>query len=54
MRERMTSASARAKAEKCRRAAALSSDPLIKAELLKLAQDFEARARELDGREPPF
>jgi len=62
MRERLTSASSRAKAEKCRKAAELSSDPAIKAELLKLAQDFEDKARKLElsneaslrgiGREP--
>ncbi|QTC92783.1 hypothetical protein [Brevundimonas goettingensis] len=48
MRQRLTPASSRAKAEKCRRAAALSSDPAIKSELRKLAEEFEDRARVLE------
>jgi hypothetical protein len=51
MRERLTVISSQAKAGKCRRAAALSSDPSIKAELLSLAEDFERKARELERSE---
>ena len=51
MRERLTPASARAKAQKCRRAAELTSDSQIKAEFLKLAEDFETKACELEGLE---
>ena len=49
MRERLTPASARAKAQKCQRAAGLTSDPQIKDEFLKLAEDFESKACELEG-----
>ncbi|QTC90445.1 hypothetical protein [Brevundimonas goettingensis] len=49
MRERLTSASSRAKARKCLKAAELSSNPEIKTEFLKLAEEFEAKARDLEG-----
>lgn len=49
----LTAASAIAKAQKCRKAADLSSDPAIREELLSLADAFEAKAEVIKAREVP-
>jgi hypothetical protein len=47
----LTAISAIAKAQKCRKAAELSSDPAIREELLSLADAFEAKAEVIQARE---